>query len=343
MSVKCEKCGYVNDLQHAFCGMCGAKLPASPAPSASADPPASQKVEASGASMLGLAHEPSTQDRVAYLLQDDEPPPKSPLRFIIPLLILAGLAWAGWHWRDTIRTLVAGNQGTENQEATSTISPPAPSDTTAPQPQATAPAPAANPPAPAPQAAAPAASSAPSPTAAAPADQTNNAAPAQQSTQAPPAQTPLGSTETPDAAPADKTPAPSDAQDQTAAATPPPSLPKANPKTKPKPSSAQPAEGDDQESEGEKYLYGNGLTADCGKASKSLMASARKGNAKAQSVVGSMYATGHCVSRDLPTAYGWFAKALHQDPNNRRYAGDLEVVWRQMTQAERQLALKAGQ
>jgi len=73
------------------------------------------------------------------------------------------------------------------------------------------------------------------------------------------------------------------------------------------------------------------------------LASARKGSAKAQSVVGSMYATGHCVSRDLPTAYGWFAKALHQDPNNRRYAGDLEVVWRQMTQAERQLALKAGQ
>lgn len=333
MSVKCEKCGYVNDLQHAFCGMCGAKLPTASAPSATT-PPASQK-EATGTSMLGLAHEPSTQDRVAYLLQDDEPPPKSPLRFIVPIVILAGLAWGGWHWRDEIRTLIAGNQGTENQEATSMISPPAPSDATAQQAQAAAPAPAANPPVPAPQAAAPA----PDPSDPAPTDQTNNAAPAQQSTQAPPAETPLGSTEQPDASPADKTPSPSEAQDQTAAATPPPSLPK----TKPKPSPAQPADGDAQESEGEKYLYGNGVTADCGKASKSLMASARKGNAKAQSVVGSMYATGHCVSRDLPTAYGWFAKALHQDPNNRRYAGDLEVVWRQMTQAERQLALKVGQ
>ena len=338
MSVRCEKCGYVNDLQHAFCGMCGAKLPASPAPAASQAPPAAQKVEATGTSMLGLTHEPSAQDRVAYLLQDDEPPPKSPLRFIVPILILAGLAWAGWHWRDNIRTVIATLQGTPAQDVTSTVAPPASPDTNQPQPQATAPAPDANPPTPAPQASAPAVSSTPAPQAAAPAptDQANSATPAQ----APAAETPLGSTETQSAPPADQAPAPSGAQDETASATPPPSLPKA----KPKPSPAQPApEGDAQESEGEKYLYGNGVTADCGKASKSLMASARKGNAKAQSVVGSMYATGHCVSRDLPTAYGWFAKALHHDPNNRRYAGDLEVVWRQMTQAERQLALKAGQ
>jgi len=320
--------------------MCGAKLPASPAPAASQVPPATQKVDSAGTSMLGLAHEPSAQDRVAYLLQDDEPPPKSPLRFIIPIVILAAAAWAGWHWRDDIRTLIATLQGTPAQDATSTVSPPTSSDTSQPQPQA-APAPAANPPAPAPQASAPATSSTPAPQAAAPAptDQGNNTH-SQQSAQAPPAETQLGSSEPQSAPPADQAPAPSEARDQTAAATPQPSLPKA----KPKPSPAQPAqEGDAQESEGEKYLYGNGVTADCGKASKNLLASARKGSAKAQSVVGSMYATGHCVSRDLPTAYGWFAKALHQDPNNRRYAGDLEVVWRQMTQAERQLALKAGQ
>ena len=51
-----------------------------------------------------------------------------------------------------------------------------------------------------------------------------------------------------------------------------------------------------------------------------------------------MYATGHCASRDLPTAYRWFARALHQDPGNARVQRDLEVLWKQMTPDERQIA-----
>jgi TPR repeat protein len=54
-----------------------------------------------------------------------------------------------------------------------------------------------------------------------------------------------------------------------------------------------------------------------------------------------MYATGHCVGRDLPTAYRWFAKALHGDPGNSRVQRDLEVLWKQMTPEERQLAMKS--
>jgi TPR repeat protein len=56
-----------------------------------------------------------------------------------------------------------------------------------------------------------------------------------------------------------------------------------------------------------------------------------------------MYATGHCVGRDLPTAYRWFARALHQEPQNSRISADLQVLWRQMTPQEKQLATSSGQ
>jgi TPR repeat protein len=91
---------------------------------------------------------------------------------------------------------------------------------------------------------------------------------------------------------------------------------------------------------GEKYLYGNGVAENCAVAQKNLRAAAQRSNAKAQSILGTMYATGHCVDRDLPMAYRWFAKALHQDPSNNRIQRDLEVLWRQMTADERQLAIR---
>jgi hypothetical protein len=54
-----------------------------------------------------------------------------------------------------------------------------------------------------------------------------------------------------------------------------------------------------------------------------------------------MFATGHCAARDLPTAYRWFAKALHNDPTNVRLERDLQMVWSQMTPGERQLATRS--
>lgn len=92
--------------------------------------------------------------------------------------------------------------------------------------------------------------------------------------------------------------------------------------------------------EGEKYLYGDGGPPNCDRAQKKLNAAAKRKSAKAQSLLGTMYATGHCVNRDLPTAYRWFAKALHQDPSNKRVQQDLEVLWRQMSADERQVALR---
>ncbi len=70
------------------------------------------------------------------------------------------------------------------------------------------------------------------------------------------------------------------------------------------------------------------------------MIGARQSNPKAQTLLGAMYATGHCVGRDLPNAYRWFAKALHGDPANSRLQRDLEVLWKQMTPEERLLAMK---
>jgi TPR repeat protein len=99
----------------------------------------------------------------------------------------------------------------------------------------------------------------------------------------------------------------------------------------------------DLELAGERYLYGSGLPQNCSRAESSLRTAAMHGNTKAQTVLGTMYATGHCVGRDLPTSYRWFARALHQDPQNTRISADLQVLWRQMTPQEKQLATGSKQ
>ena len=108
--------------------------------------------------------------------------------------------------------------------------------------------------------------------------------------------------------------------------------------SKPAPTQVQ-ASGDDQlVADGEKYLYGNGVPANCDRAQRNLRTAAGHGNARALSMIGTMYATGHCVDRDLPNAYRNFAKALHLDPSNTRIQSDLEILWKQMTPDERQAA-----
>ena len=99
----------------------------------------------------------------------------------------------------------------------------------------------------------------------------------------------------------------------------------------------------DLELAGEKFLYGNGVPQNCARAESSLRTAAMHGNSKAETVLGTMYATGHCVGRDLPSAYRWFARALHEEPQNSRISADLQVLWRQMTPQEKQLATNRGQ
>jgi hypothetical protein len=101
--------------------------------------------------------------------------------------------------------------------------------------------------------------------------------------------------------------------------------------------------GDAAFRKGEAYLYGRGVPKNCDEAVKYLKAASAKSNAKARSTFGTMYATGHCVPRDLPTAYSWFARALRVDPNNQTLEKDLSAVWNQMTPPERQMATKMKQ
>ncbi len=101
--------------------------------------------------------------------------------------------------------------------------------------------------------------------------------------------------------------------------------------------------GDAAFRKGEAYLYGRGAPENCDEAVKYLKAASAKSNAKARSAFGTMYATGHCVPRDLPTSYSWFALALQVDPNNQILEKDLSAIWNQMTPPERQMATRMKQ
>jgi cytoskeletal protein RodZ len=106
------------------------------------------------------------------------------------------------------------------------------------------------------------------------------------------------------------------------------------------PAPAAPDLGDADLRKGEAYLYGLGVKENCDEAIKYLKAASAKSNVKSRSTFGTMYATGHCVARDLPTAYSWFALALRTDPNNQVLEKDLSQLWTQMTPSERQVAIK---
>ena len=95
--------------------------------------------------------------------------------------------------------------------------------------------------------------------------------------------------------------------------------------------------------EGEKYLYGDGVPQDCDRAQKALRTSAAHSYPQAESLLGTMYASGHCLGRDLPAAYRWYARALRHEPANTRIASDLQVLWTEMTAAEKKAAQSGGQ
>jgi TPR repeat protein len=139
---------------------------------------------------------------------------------------------------------------------------------------------------------------------------------------------------------------PADLQGTVAAnATPPPAATADNAASTParasrNPAPSQPAADQSQAAKGERYLYGNGVPQNCALARKNLALAAERKNARALSLMGGMYATGHCAPRDLPTAYGWFAQALRVDPANHRVEDELSLIWKQMTPSEKQIALK---
>ena len=302
----------------------------------------------SGPSFLGLAAEPnSDRERASYLLEDEQSS-SHPGRFVLVMLLLIAVALgaAVWHWRQEVGALGARISGrssrTTLQPADASTSPTDGSQATppganAPQPGSdgavnTTPATAQS--GPTPSTINSSASTAP----AQPANAATLAPVPDQTTVTSEPSTPPANDQTSAAAPqaddgssAEKTMRQEDAAKAARAAR------KAN--LAPVNASASAANvADSGEAEGEKYLYGTGVPQNCDRAQKSLLAAAGRADAKAQSVLGTMYATGHCAPRDLPLAYKWFAKALHQDPNNDRLSQDLKVLWNQMTPDERQLA-----
>ena len=79
---------------------------------------------------------------------------------------------------------------------------------------------------------------------------------------------------------------------------------------------------------------------DCEKQIPSLRKAAARGDAKARADLGLAYYAGRCVPRDLPTAYHWYALVLRTEPDSPKVSAQLEAIWKQMSPAERQLALK---
>jgi len=99
----------------------------------------------------------------------------------------------------------------------------------------------------------------------------------------------------------------------------------------------------DPVAEAKKYITGNGVRQDCTRGLRLLKGPSDEGNPKAMIEMGALYSAGLCTPRDLPTAYRWFALALRKDPNNQSVQADLEKLWGEMTQPERQLAIRLSQ
>lgn len=111
----------------------------------------------------------------------------------------------------------------------------------------------------------------------------------------------------------------------------------------PKPSPAARPAPSDPVGEARKYLYGRGASQDCERGLRLLKPEANRANPKAMVEMGALYSAGLCTPRDLPTAYRWFAIALRKDPENTAIQTDLQKLWGEMTQPERQLAIKLTQ
>jgi outer membrane biosynthesis protein TonB len=325
MAVRCAKCGYDNNPDYRFCGVCGAAMwpppPGAPEPEKESAP-----FTISGPSFLGLGENPSSKG--AYLLEE-EPPARRWRMYLALVLLVVSAGILGWHWWRDGFPWKASPTGPAAAPMSS-VSPPAVSAPAAEQPVATVP-----------TEQQPAAASEKTEVAQSPASepQAESLTAAVPKTEAPDSVQPSDDSKSAEPAPQQKAAA---AQpEETAEASPPP-VSKA-PKAKAQPAAAALPYDEKLVADGEKYLYGNGVPQNCDRAQMRLQTAASLSNPKAYSMLGAMYATGHCVTRDLPTAYRWFAKALHREPGNARVERDVELVWKQMTPGERQIAVRSGQ
>jgi hypothetical protein len=365
--VRCARCGNENPGTNRFCGMCGATLIPEPAPAPAQSTPArfpagSTPVQSparsepavapadsaaaeessyiSGPSFLGLGEPPASPKRrgnlsidpraasgsrnLDYLLEDDEEPTSGGvgkfvlIAVVVALALAVGLGYLRWKGPS-----LSGSKTSDKPAIAGQDSPPDSSSTAQPPPStAAAPSPDVQP-------AAPPSSSGTVP------DTTSGSEPA------PTPERKLG-----DGAPAKATDAGSSKEPPSVA---PHSSPKASARTEPirpvpepRPARAvtKPA---DPVTEAQKYIYGRGVQQDCDRGMRLLKPSAEQANPKAMIEMGALYSAGLCAPRDLPTSYRWFARALRKQPDNLSIQTDLQKLWGEMTQPERQLAIKLSQ
>jgi len=376
--LRCGRCGNENSEANRFCGMCGAALVANAQPSSAAAPTVAHGAGAEPAtrssaeprsatpvtraasrslsgiktpSILGLSDPPSgpttsshdplgrPSRNLDYLLEDEEPPSRGwgKLVLVVIALLLAGgfgyLRWkqGGFDWVTKERkppaavdstqskTDSGGTSGASAPGAGTAASNPAGATATPDTAVANAASPgsggtAAMPP----PASGPANTSTPAP---------SQSASAENAAQAKPAE--ANAADNPAAAPADSASTTKTAK----------TGPSAGKTPERKPTPVTPV---DTAAEAERYVYGRGVRQDCDHGLR-LLKPAAQANAKAMITMGVMYSTGTCTPRDLPTAYRWFAMALHKEPDNVALQDDLQKLWGQMTPPERQLAIKLSQ
>lgn len=378
--MRCPQCGSDNPPEYRFCGMCGTTLakkdtlvpesvsvrhetereahPPAPRIERIETKPRVEPVEPerrpepvssslSGPSFLGLGSEPvhgngTSDSDVSYLFDDEDARPRRTYwRFTVLLLlviVIGGLVYL--QYRKEGKSWTAPWSNGPAQTPAQASQPEQPQTQTA-QPNASA---QPNPPqnTPAGEATPPPASNATPPN--------NDASSTPQNNQAAPPQNPKASdqtgksdqkSDTTDETETAKSEAP-DANDTSADTEAPPAKPARPAKPKPTRATAPAASPDDAlVANAEKYLYGRGVPQNCDRALSSLRSAAGRDNARARTLLGTMYATGHCVPKDLPNAYRWFAQASRTSPDNMWVQRNLEMIWREMTPQERQLATKS--
>ena len=340
-------CGHLNPAGNNFCGMCGRTLTPSPGPRASAtataaeqeaplsaehqaQPDNSTEVPISGPSFLGLDSQPQ-RPPYEYLLEEQQPSHTGIYAFLLVVAVVASVV--AWQWQPIsafVQQRATQPQVTQSKANTST--PPADAPGT--------------PPTGTNGVAAAEANSGMPPTDANTADggETASAAnpksgekqPGEEKNQA------KGSVETKQATAA--APDAGSGKDATEAASPAAAKPAERLVERPSArSSAPPAPpaGQALVLTGEKYLYGRDASPNCGQALVYFKAAAEQHNPAAMSHLGAMYATGECVSQDRTVAYDWFRRALAADRSNPYFEKNLTMLWRDMSEVERQTVLRA--
>jgi len=381
--LRCPRCGNENPETNRFCGMCGATLrpapvaapipsnanppssvPPSPqisksSPAVSPAPPASsaQNVTAprpvpsataerptsiSGPSFLGLNDPPpqkrsslsistqnldshsSSSSSLDYLLDDEEPPKSGAWKIVTIIVVLAVAGALGYmRWKNqSFGWLTSSSKPAATAQHSDTA------DSNTPDSSAGgAAAPSSTPP------------SSPADATPAPANPATNAAPDKSAH----VESPVASAPAPDNSSPSRPPVTPPAPRKKKAELADPNLSPPVVATRRTPAPSQPAKLGDSITEAQKYIYGKGVPQDCDRGLRLLKPAADHANPKAMIEMGALYSAGLCTPRDLPTAYRWFALALRKDPDNQSVQTDLQKLWGEMTQPERQLAIKLSQ